>query len=134
MRRACRGIHIDGSSGAELQIKLFLLDAFHLGRELINALGADDLLASALPRKRPSATAAQHVRDGPLPDSCAATKSGQYRDCGSGIQLIEQRLRFLQIEGVEAFGKPTVDRSEKIARLFPLALIAPEPRHAHCGT
>jgi hypothetical protein len=70
-------------------------------------------------------------REGPLPDSCAATKSGQFRDCGSGIQLIEQRLRFLQIERVEAFGKPAEDRSEKLASLIPLTLIAPEPRHAH---
>ena len=31
--------------------------------------------------------------------------------------------------------KPSVNihRSEKIASLLPLALIAPEPRHAHCG-
>jgi hypothetical protein len=42
-------------------------------------------------------------------------------------QLIEQRLRFLQIERVEALGEPAVDRSEKIAGLILLALIAPEP-------
>ena len=59
--------------------------------------------------------------------------SGQCRDCGSGIQLIEQRLRFLQIECIEALGEPAVDRSEEIAGLIPLALIAPEPREAHCG-
>jgi hypothetical protein len=29
--------------------------------------------------------------------------------------------------------KPSVDRSEKLASLLPLALIAPEPRHAHRG-
>jgi hypothetical protein len=46
-------------------------------------------------------------------------------------QLVKQRLRFLQIERVEAFGEPLVDRSEKIAGLIPLTLIAPEPRHAH---
>ena len=28
-------------------------------------------------------------------------------------------------------GEPAIDRSEKIARLIPFALIAPEPRHAH---
>jgi hypothetical protein len=39
---------------------------------------------------------------------------------------IEQRLRLLQIARVEAFGEPTVDRSEKLARFLPLALIAPE--------
>ena len=49
------------------------------------------------------------------------------------MQLAEQRLRLLQIERVEAFGEPAVDRSEKIAGLCTPALIAPEPRHAHCG-
>src|SRR5262245_28958261 len=32
-----------------------------------------------------------------------------------------------------AFPEPAVDRSEKLACLIPPALIAPEPRHAHCG-
>jgi hypothetical protein len=31
------------------------------------------------------------------------------------------------------FGEPAVDRSEKLASLIPLALVAPEPRHAHRG-
>jgi hypothetical protein len=39
-------------------------------------------------------------------------------------QLVEQRL---------AFGEPAVDRREKLASLIPLTLVAPEPRHAHCG-
>jgi hypothetical protein len=34
-----------------------------------------------------------------------------------------------RIERVGAFGKPVVDRSEKITSLIPLALIAPEPCH-----
>jgi hypothetical protein len=68
------------------------------------------------------------ARQFPLPDSCAATKSGQCRDCGSGIQLIEQRLRFLQIECIEALGEPVVDRSEKLTGRILLTLIAPEPR------
>src|SRR5271169_428537 len=33
----------------------------------------------------------------------------------SGVQLIEQCLGLFQIERVEAFGEPAVDRSEKIA-------------------
>ena len=45
-------------------------------------------------------------------------------------ELLQQRLGLLQIERIEAFGEPTVGRSEKIASLIPLALIAPEPRHA----
>jgi hypothetical protein len=47
------------------------------------------------------------------------------------MQLIKQRLGLLQIERVEAFAEPVIDRSEKIAGLIPFALIAPEPRHAH---
>jgi hypothetical protein len=50
----------------------------------------------------------------------------------SSCQLIEQRLSLLQIARVMAFCEPTVDRSEKLASLLPLPLIAPEPRHAHC--
>jgi hypothetical protein len=46
-------------------------------------------------------------------------------------QLLQQCLRLLQIERVEPFTEPTIDRSEKLASVLPLALIAPEPRHAH---
>ena len=45
------------------------------------------------------------------------------------MQFIEQRLRLLQIERVEAFGEPAIDRSEQFARLLRLSLIAPQPRH-----
>src|SRR5271169_3683600 len=48
-------------------------------------------------------------------------------------QLLQQCLRLLQIKRVEALGEPAVDRSEQIAGLISLALIAPEPRHAHRG-
>src|ERR1700730_18197617 len=44
---------------------------------------------------------------------------------------MEQRLGLLQVEGAEAFCHPAIDRSEEIAGLIALALIAPEPRHAH---
>jgi hypothetical protein len=47
----------------------------------------------------------------------------------SSRQLIEQSFSLLQIERVEAFGEPAVDRSEQIAGLIALALIAQE-RHA----
>ena len=39
-------------------------------------------------------------------------------------QLLQQRLRLLQIERVEAFRKPPVDRSEQFASLLRLTLIA----------
>ncbi len=44
--------------------------------------------------------------------------------CGlSGLhQLVEQRLRALQVVRVEAFGKPVVDRSEEVTGLGFLAL------------
>jgi hypothetical protein len=45
--------------------------------------------------------------------------------------LVEQRLSLFQIERVETFGEPAVDRRKKIASFIPLALVAPEPRHAH---
>jgi hypothetical protein len=48
----------------------------------------------------------------------------------SSCQLIEQRLRLFQIERVEPFDEPAVDRSEKFAGLLPLALIAPQSLHA----
>ena len=51
----------------------------------------------------------------------------------SSSQLVEQRLCLFQIARVKPFSEPAVDRSEKLASLIPLALIAPEPRHAHCG-
>src|SRR5215472_3312061 len=44
-------------------------------------------------------------------------------------QLIEQRLRSLQVERIEALGEPAVDRCEKIVGLLSFALIAPEARH-----
>jgi hypothetical protein len=49
------------------------------------------------------------------------------------VKLVKQPLSLLQIECVKAFGEPAIDRSEQITSLIPLALIAPEPRHAHCG-
>ena len=48
-------------------------------------------------------------------------------------QLVEQRLRLLQIARVEPLRKPAVNRSKQFARLLQLALVAPEARKAHCG-
>jgi hypothetical protein len=55
------------------------------------------------------------------------------RSAMSSGKLVEQRLCLLQIARVKSLGEPAVDRSEKLARLIPLALIAPEARHAHRG-
>jgi hypothetical protein len=61
------------------------------------------------------------------------TASKNIHICGScsSRQLVEQRLRVLQIARIEAFGEQAVDRSEQCASLIPLALIAPGPCHAH---
>ena len=40
-------------------------------------------------------------------------------------QLLQQRLRLLQIARVEAFSEPPVNRSQQFARLLHLALVAP---------
>src|SRR6202011_2667776 len=49
-------------------------------------------------------------------------------------QRVEQSLGLIQIERVEALGEPAVDRSENAASRIPLALVVPEPRHAHRRT
>ena len=48
-------------------------------------------------------------------------------------QLLQQRLRFLQIARVEALSEPAVNRSKQFARFLHLALVAPETREAHGG-
>jgi hypothetical protein len=48
---------------------------------------------------------------------------------GPSRQLLKQRLSLFQIERVEAFSEPAVDRSEKLASRIPLALLAPKPCH-----
>ena len=71
-----------------------------------------------------------------LADIAVSPTQAFYREVATSTlrcECVKQRLGLLQIERVEAFGEPAVDRSEKLAGLIPLALIAPEPRHAHCG-
>jgi hypothetical protein len=43
----------------------------------------------------------------------------------SSRKLVEQRLRFFQICGVEALGEPAIDRGEQIAGLGAPALLSP---------
>jgi hypothetical protein len=49
----------------------------------------------------------------------------------SRCQSVKQGLGLLKVERIEALGEPAVDRSEKIAGLLMLALIALEPRYTH---
>src|SRR5262245_11250291 len=48
-------------------------------------------------------------------------------------QLLQQRLRLLQIERIEPFAEPTAYRAEQFASLLRLALVAPEAGEAHSG-
>ena len=52
---------------------------------------------------------------------------------GQSCQLLQQRLRLLQIARVKPLGEPAVDRSEQFAGLLQLALVAPEPGEAGGG-
>jgi PAS domain-containing protein len=63
-----------------------------------------------------------------MPVLCQTRKSLVVRP--SSRERVEQRLGLLQIERVEAFGEPAIDRREKIVGLLPLAVIAPKPRQA----
>ena len=51
----------------------------------------------------------------------------------SGRQLVEQLFGIFQIARVQPLGEPAVDWRKQIAGLITLALVALEPRHAHCG-
>jgi hypothetical protein len=53
---------------------------------------------------------------------------GRFEIAWSAVQLIEQCLGLLQVTRVEAFGEPTIDRSEQFPSLLRLALFAPETR------
>src|SRR5262249_15562123 len=48
-------------------------------------------------------------------------------------QLLQQRLRLLQIERTKPLRKPPVNRRQQFTRLLRLALVAPEPGEAHGG-
>jgi hypothetical protein len=48
-------------------------------------------------------------------------------------QLLQQRLRFLQIARLKPLREPPVNRSQQFTRLLHLALVAPEPTHAQSG-
>jgi hypothetical protein len=45
-------------------------------------------------------------------------------------QLGEQRLRFLQIGGIDPLGEPVVDGCQQLPRLFTPPVVVPKPREA----
>ena len=52
---------------------------------------------------------------------------------GRSPQLVQQRLRLLQIGHVEALAEPAVNRREEVAGLGSAALVAAQPGKAHGG-
>ena len=102
-------------------------------------------------RHRSAMSDGEWPRAEPLPaNRCRAEAAGRYRrpalaGCPDSLrlgglslpynrtrrqrgQLIEQRLRLLQVRRVEALGEPAVDRGEQVARLGP-----PRPGRATAG-
>ena len=67
-----------------------------------------------------------------LADIAVSPTQAFYREVATSTlrcECVKQSLRLLQIARIEPFSEPAIDRSEKIAGLIPLALIAPEPRY-----
>ena len=64
-----------------------------------------------------------------LLNASASMKACAWRGAGgvstSSCQFAEQHLRLLQVARIKPFHEPNVDRSEQIASLGPLAVIAP---------
>jgi hypothetical protein len=85
--------------------------------------------------------AARHDAGGPVirrpcssdEDARIAVPADSRQQAPSRRQRVEQYLGLFQVERVEAFGEPAVDGREQIAGRVALALIAPQPRHAHRG-
>ena len=48
-------------------------------------------------------------------------------------ERLKQRLCFLKVERLEAFGEPAVDRREKIAGFAAATLVSAQPGEARCG-
>ena len=55
----------------------------------------------------------------------------RFKDGFPLAEWCEQSLGLFQIKRIEVLCEPAVYRSEQITGLLPLALTAPEPRHAH---
>src|SRR3712207_2007603 len=51
----------------------------------------------------------------------------------ASAERVEQRLGFLKVRGLEAFGEPAVDRREEVVRLSPLAAFRPKPAERRGG-
>jgi len=52
---------------------------------------------------------------------------------GSG-QLVEKGLGLLQVQGIESFREPVVDRCEQVAGLLLVALLVPQEGEAPSST
>src|ERR1700733_9986417 len=62
--------------------------------------------------------------------SCDVARVDVRRGHPASVDLFQQRLGLLEIDGVEAFGKPAEDWRQKLVRFAHLALSQPQPRQA----
>src|SRR6516164_1871061 len=69
-------------------------------------------------------TPLRHCPAGPSP--ATASRAGL-------AELVEQRFCLFQVGGVEAFGKPAIDRCDEVAGFDGALLVAAEPGEAHSG-
>jgi hypothetical protein len=76
----------------------------------------------------------QTSSDGPAMSVSCQDRKSSVTLMALSRELVEQRLRFLQVAGVEAFGEPAVDRREQTVGLRLLALVAPESGETDRGS
>ncbi len=53
---------------------------------------------------------------------------------GQSTEFVEQRLRLFEVRRVKTFGKPAVDRCQKVAGLGAATLVAAQPSEADHGS
>jgi len=94
-----------------------------------------DLCGGRLVTAVPTAIQGEFSNSGHPPGSRSSAKLNQTGSRSGNAQPLraefdEQCLRVFEIGSVEAFGKPTINRREKLAGLGVAALIAAEPGKA----
>jgi hypothetical protein len=69
----------------------------------------------------------------PHDSGCGRSRGLAVRPRRERLQLLQQRLRVLQIARLESFSEPGVERRQEIAGCVTLAVALPEPRQAGGG-
>src|SRR5271165_821760 len=88
---------------------------------------------AGLPSAPENAVWPRQLRLVPLPDLRHQRGGDSQKHSRLRVERLEQRLRFFKILSIKTFGKPAVDRGEKIAGFDLAALVGAEPGEAHSG-